>query len=91
MPDTSFWWPKEFGADEEFAPQYSRPFTLDVCAKPIFGALLLWGPRGIDPARLGLRTREVDEDPARYKKKHELDRNGHAGLGGGHAPDMAGL
>lgn len=27
---------------------------LDICAKPIFGALLLWGHRNIDPARLGL-------------------------------------
>ena len=27
---------------------------LDLLAKPVFGALLIWGHRGIDPARLGL-------------------------------------
>lgn len=26
---------------------------LDLLAKPVFGALLIWGHRGIDPARLG--------------------------------------
>lgn len=26
---------------------------LDLLAKPVFGALLLWGHRGIDPGRLG--------------------------------------
>jgi len=26
---------------------------LDLFAKPVFGALLIWGHRGIDPARLG--------------------------------------
>jgi bacteriorhodopsin len=34
---------------------------LDLFAKPVFGALLLWGHRNIDPARLGLRIRDVDE------------------------------
>ncbi|KAF2235348.1 family A G protein-coupled receptor-like protein [Viridothelium virens] len=37
---------------------------LDFVAKPIFGAALLWGHRNIEPARLGLRIREYDEDPA---------------------------
>lgn len=27
--------------------------VLDLLAKPVFGALLIWGHRGIDPARLG--------------------------------------
>lgn len=34
---------------------------LDLIAKPVFGALLLWGHRNIDPARLGLRIRDIDE------------------------------
>ncbi|KAF4442341.1 hypothetical protein F53441_11769 [Fusarium austroafricanum] len=34
---------------------------LDLIAKPIFGALLLWGHRNIGPARLGLRIRDIDE------------------------------
>ncbi|KAL8877567.1 MAG: hypothetical protein Q9192_008643, partial [Flavoplaca navasiana] len=33
-------------------------------AKPVFGALLLWGHRNIDPARLGLHIRDYDDDPA---------------------------
>ena len=37
---------------------------LDVLAKPVFGALLLWGHRNIDPARLGLHVRDyTDEIP----------------------------
>lgn len=38
--------------------------VLDACAKPVFGALLIWGHRGIDPARLGLHIRDYDADPA---------------------------
>ncbi|KAL8694256.1 MAG: hypothetical protein Q9218_001082 [Villophora microphyllina] len=34
---------------------------LDILAKPVFGALLLWGHRGIDPARLGLHIRDYHE------------------------------
>ncbi|KAF9770771.1 hypothetical protein IL306_011641 [Fusarium sp. DS 682] len=34
---------------------------LDLIAKPAFGALLLWGHRNIDPARLGLRIRDINE------------------------------
>lgn len=30
---------------------------LDLMAKPVFGALLIWGHRGIDPARLGSKFR----------------------------------
>ncbi|THX89511.1 family A G protein-coupled receptor-like protein [Aureobasidium pullulans] len=38
---------------------------LDLLAKPVFGALLIWGHRGIDPARLGLYIHDYDEkDPA---------------------------
>jgi bacteriorhodopsin len=37
---------------------------LDVLAKPVFGAILIFGHKNIDPARLGLRIRDYDEDPA---------------------------
>lgn len=32
--------------------------VLDLLAKPVFGALLLWGHRNIDPARLGLSIKD---------------------------------
>ena len=35
---------------------------LDLLAKPVFGALLLWGHRAIDPARLGLRLTDYTGD-----------------------------
>lgn len=38
--------------------------VLDILAKPVFGALLLWGHRDIDPARLGLHIRDYANDPA---------------------------
>ena len=41
--------------------------TLDVLAKPFFGALLIWGHRNIDPARLGLRIRDYTQDPAVHR------------------------
>lgn len=44
--------------------------VLDIMAKPVFGALLLWGHRNIDPARLGLHIRDYHEDP-----DHVADRN----------------
>jgi len=48
------------------APDSEAAFygVLDVLAKPVFGALLLWGHRNIDPTRLGLRIRDYDEDPS---------------------------
>jgi len=36
---------------------------LDILAKPIFGALLIWGHRNIDPATLGLHIRDYDQAP----------------------------
>ncbi|KAF2010738.1 opsin-like protein [Aaosphaeria arxii CBS 175.79] len=37
---------------------------LDFLAKPVFGALLIWGHRNIDPARLGLAIRDYEDDPS---------------------------
>lgn len=42
---------------------------LDLFAKPVFGALLIWGHRGIDPARLGLHIHDYDE------KDHQITNN----------------
>ncbi|KAF4944096.1 hypothetical protein FSARC_14764 [Fusarium sarcochroum] len=56
---------------------------LDLIAKPVFGALLLWGHRGIDPARLGLRIRDVGEGivhpegPAGEKSRHGAHNGTH--------------
>ena len=61
-----------------------------MCAKPIFGALLLWGHRGIDPARLGLSIRDYDDDPNwRFtnEKKLESGKNGSNGMTNGHDHD----
>ena len=46
--------------------------VLDVLAKPVFGALLLWGHRGIDPKRLGILIRDWD-DPI---VAHHGEKNG---------------
>ncbi|KAF2773887.1 family A G protein-coupled receptor-like protein [Teratosphaeria nubilosa] len=42
---------------------------LDLLAKPVFGALLIWGHRGIDPARLGLHIHDYDEKDAQFSGK----------------------
>jgi len=43
--------------------------VLDIMAKPVFGALLLWGHRNIDPAVLGLHIRDYD-DPVGHNEKN---------------------
>jgi len=40
---------------------------LDILAKPVFGALLLFGHRNIDPASLGLVIRDYDDAPYHEK------------------------
>ena len=53
--------------------------TLDVLAKPVFGALLIWGHRNINPGRLGLRIRDYTEDPAVHRgTKGDKDAPGSA-------------
>jgi len=53
---------------------------LDFLAKPVFGALLLFGHRNIDPARLGLKIADYDDDPS-VSGRHEkvVPSNGHSG------------
>ncbi|KAL8914371.1 MAG: hypothetical protein Q9171_001001 [Xanthocarpia ochracea] len=55
---------------------------LDVMAKPVFGVLLLWGHRKIDPARLGLHIRDYDDDPATTHGTHAA-HHGEKGHGDG--------
>lgn len=43
--------------------------VLDLLAKPVFGALLIWGHRNIDPASVGLYIRDYTEDDAAYREK----------------------
>jgi len=55
---------------------------LDLFAKPVFGALLIWGHRGIDPARLGLHIHDYDEkDQAIHGNGHSNGANGYDGNG----------
>lgn len=50
---------------------------LDFIAKPIFGVLLLFGHRNIDPARLGLTIRDYDDDPSvRGTTGHHNEKRG---------------
>ncbi|KAK3691501.1 hypothetical protein LTR37_018639 [Vermiconidia calcicola] len=52
---------------------------LDLLAKPVFGALLIWGHRGIDPARLGLHLRDYANDDMidGHEKRSDGPTNGH--------------
>lgn len=63
---------------------------LDLLAKPVFGALLLFGHRNIDPARLGLRIRDVDEriipEGPDVKARHQGTANA-ANNGTTHVPE----
>jgi len=61
--------------------------VLDILAKPVFGALLLFGHRNIAPARLGLHIRDYDDDPAvhggvRGEKSHHGVGNGTGAANG---------
>jgi len=52
---------------------------LDLLAKPVFGALLIWGHRGIDPARLGLYIHDYSEKDTVVDGSHKREdgANGH--------------
>jgi len=51
---------------------------LDLLAKPVFGTMLLFGHRGIDPAELGLHFRNYDEAEAHNEKSSFLGRRNGA-------------
>lgn len=46
---------------------------LDLLAKPVFGALLIWGHRNIEPSRLGLHIADYDNDAAVHEKRPTND------------------
>ena len=56
---------------------------LDVLAKPVFGALLIWGHRNIDPATLGLHIHDYDEKDVQFegRKKNITDREASTATG----------
>lgn len=61
--------------------------VLDLLAKPVFGALLIWGHRGIDPSRLGLRIHDYALDDAVRESKHGAAP--HDGVTNGHGTNGA--
>jgi bacteriorhodopsin len=78
-----FLYPIAWGVSEGgnvIAPDSEAIFygVLDIISKPVFGALLLFGHRGIDPARLGLTLRDVDTTPTGVpgEKRAPRARNG---------------
>jgi bacteriorhodopsin len=65
---------------------------LDVLAKPVFGALLIWGHRGIDPARLGLHIHDYTEKDAQFdgrEKRAGPPANGTNATDGATVPTTA--
>ncbi|KAI4157855.1 MAG: hypothetical protein L6R39_000584 [Caloplaca ligustica] len=64
-----FLYPIAWGLSEGgnvIAPDSEAVFygVLDIMAKPVFGALLLWGHRNIEPSRVGLHIRDYTEQPS---------------------------
>ncbi|EUC33157.1 hypothetical protein COCCADRAFT_26476 [Bipolaris zeicola 26-R-13] len=83
---TAFLWilyPIAWGLSEGgnvIAPDSEAVFygVLDFLAKPVFGALLLWGHRNIDPSRLGLQIRDYNDDTM-LQEKRAKDAAAHNG------------
>lgn len=48
--------------------------VLDILTKPVFGAMLIFGHRNIDPATLGLHIRDYDDD-TNTNEKHDLSNS----------------
>ena len=59
--------------------------VLDILAKPVFGAMLLFGHRNIDPATLGLHMRDYDDDINEKRGAHAATGHGNNGIVGGPA------
>lgn len=79
-----FLYPIAWGLSEGgnvIAPDSEAVFygILDIMAKPVFGALLLWGHRNIDPSRLGVNVRDYDDVPVVHEKHHGGVLSGHNG------------
>ncbi|KAI5364573.1 Putative archaeal/bacterial/fungal rhodopsin, rhodopsin, retinal binding, yro2-like, 7TM [Septoria linicola] len=84
---TAFLWimyPIAWGVSEGgniIAPDSEAVFygILDFLAKPVFGALLIWGHRNITPAQLGLTIHDYGgDDPVIHEKKTGISA-GHTG------------
>lgn len=84
-----FLYPIAWGLSEGgnvIAPDSEAVFygILDALAKPVFGAILLWGHRNIDPAVLGLHIRDyADAGATRHINQKEKNSNANHGLSGG--------
>ena len=69
--------------------------VLDIMAKPVFGALLIWGHRNIDITRLGLNIRDpgIDSGVSGTKRDIKAAEAGHAtnGTNGVTGTDNAGV
>lgn len=84
---TAFLWilyPVAWGVSEGgniIAPDSEAVFygILDMLAKPVFGALLIWGHRNISPAQLGLTIHDYGGDDPVIHEKNTGISNGHAG------------
>ena len=57
---------------------------LDLIAKPVFGFLLLWGHRSIDPLALGLHMREAGTSGENVREKHTGNHSHIGAHNGGH-------
>lgn len=69
------------------APDSEAAFygVLDLFAKPVFGALLIWGHRNIDPSELGLHIHDYDEKDLQFegRKKKVTDKEATEGAANG--------
>lgn len=82
---TAFLWvlyPIAWGVSEGgniIAPDSEAIFygILDFLAKPVFGALLLWGHRNIEPARLGLSIQDYEGDAVVREKRNPASSSTH--------------
>ncbi len=82
-----FLYPIAWGLSEGgnvIAPDSEAAFygVLDILAKPVFGILLLWGHRNIDPASLGLIIRDYDDLPVHEKNAAVGHHHGNGGVMG---------
>lgn len=77
-----FLYPIAWGLSEGgnvIAPDSEAVFygVLDILAKPVFGALLLYGHRNIDPALLGIHIRDYDDEIVIHEKRHDNTSSPH--------------
>ncbi|KAH9821367.1 bacteriorhodopsin [Teratosphaeria destructans] len=56
---------------------------LDLCAKPLFSIFLLVGHWRIDPARMGMRLRDYDQEPDQFGRRDDKDGEKHEAGGPG--------